>query len=267
MPHHSEDTTAEILRCMPRYKLSDEKVNEQIEWISRRINCKRFSVLRGLQIAAFSIAAVGFIISIPLMFNWTYHDTNHSSQDTVQGVDDKEDSQEESITKEEKQLQAIEKAFEDAQSPPQQGIKDVQKPGDITMTEYENGIVIDEDGTMSERVEGAEPEPYQYKAFIKGLISDIGPRANGYSSAEDHIKSIREGNGFIGVGGPNTYDHQMKRMNQCLKYAPEISPELNQYLSDTKEVLEEAVHNKDKEKLAEAFKRIYDLHAVLFPEN
>lgn len=69
MSRHDQDTITELLSHLPHYKLSDEKINEHIEWISKRINRKTFPVIRGLQLAAFTVSAVGFIVLVPLMFN------------------------------------------------------------------------------------------------------------------------------------------------------------------------------------------------------
>jgi hypothetical protein len=124
--------------------------------------------------------------------------------------------------------------------------------------EHENGITF-MGGKWLIKPENVEFKPYQYKAGIRGYISDM------FLDMQEPIKGLeRESlSHLISYQKASNLEFQLKRLNKSLELAREVSPTLATYLEQIKKDMGTAIVEDDYTYYAEAWNKVSKLKQAL----
>jgi len=151
--------------------------------------------------------------------------------------------------------------------PVEEGMK--AKDGAI---EYEDGIIIGLDGTMEAKPVDVPIPPDKVTSAIRGYLSDIAfdgvnargvPGGLGWPNYEEFFgqtESKVEDSAWEHI--VIDLDRKLKRVNQILDLSKD-NPEVRQYFTEVKTLLEQAKANRDYQKYLEATKKLFELGAAI----
>jgi len=138
--------------------------------------------------------------------------------------------------------------------------------------EYEDGIMIGLDGTMEAKPVDVPIPPDKVTSAVRGYLSDIafdGVNAQGVPGGigwPNYDEFFGQTENIVDDGAWEQVvidlDRKLKRVNQILDLSKD-NPEVRQYFTEVKTLLEQAKANRDYQKYLEATKKLFELGAAI----